>query len=77
LLSGITTRIVVPLLPKPFPIFPARRLNPVFHMENQECVMATQSLVAIPSGLLKTPIASLAAHSDQITDALDMLFQGF
>lgn len=77
LLIGIATRVMVPLLPRPFPIVPAQRLNPIFQVAYQDCVMATQSLVAIPAGLLKSPVASLAARSDEITDALDMLLQGF
>ena len=36
LLSGLNTRVVVPLLPKSSAPTPAQRLNPVFSIEGQE-----------------------------------------
>ena len=77
LLSGIDTRVVVPLLPQPFRAIPVRRLNPVFRIGDTEHVMATQFLVAIPARLLKAPVTSLGAETSAIADALDMLLQGF
>lgn len=46
--SGLNTRVVVPLLPKPATPLPAHRLNPIFSLEGQELVMATQYMAAIP-----------------------------
>ncbi|WP_227510191.1 CcdB family protein, partial [Marinobacter excellens] len=40
LLSGLNTRVVVPLLPKSSAPTPAQRLNPVFNIEGQEVVMS-------------------------------------
>lgn len=77
LLSGLNTRIVVPLLPKRSAPAPAQRLNPVFSIDGQEVVMATQYLAAVPEGELRIKIGSLAAHQDEIAGALDMLFLGF
>ncbi|WP_404419267.1 CcdB family protein [Marinospirillum sp.] len=77
LLSGLNTRVVVPLLPKPSAPFPAQRLNPVFSIEGQELVMATQFMAAVPEGELRSGVGSLTEQQDEISAALDMLFLGF
>ncbi|MDX1587609.1 MAG: CcdB family protein [Oleiphilaceae bacterium] len=77
LLSGLNTRVVVPLLPKSSAPFPAQRLNPVFSIEDQELVMATQYMAAVPEGELRSGVCSLAEQQDEISAALDMLFLGF
>lgn len=48
LLSGLNTRVVVPLLPKSSAPSPAQRLNPVFNVKGQEVVMATQYMACYP-----------------------------
>ncbi|MFB2764262.1 MULTISPECIES: CcdB family protein [Marinobacter] len=77
LLSGLNTRVVVPLLPKSSAPTPAQRLNPVFNIEGQEVVMATQYMAAVPEGELRFGAGSLAGQQDEISAALDMLFLGF
>lgn len=77
LLSGLNTRVVVPLLPKSSAPIPAQRLNPVFNFEGQELVMATQYMAAVPEGELRSGVGSLAERQDEISAALDMLFLGF
>lgn len=77
LLSGLNTRVVVPLLPKSSAPFPAQRLNPVFTIKGQELVMATQYMAAVPEGELRFGAGSLAEQQDEISSALDMLFLGF
>lgn len=77
LLSGLNTRIVVPLLPKSSAPSPAQRLNPVFNIEGQELVMATQYMAAVPERELRSCAGSLAEQHDEISEALDMLFLGF
>lgn len=77
LLHGLNTRVVVPLLPKPFAPSPAQRLNPVFNIEGQELVMATQYMAAVPGRELRSGVGNLAEHHDEISAALDMLFLGF
>lgn len=77
LLSGLNTRIVVPLLPKTDTPAPAQRLNPVFNIEGNEVVMATQYMAAVPEGELRSGIGCLADQQDEIAAALDMLFLGF
>ena len=77
LLSGLNTRVVVPLLLKSSAPSPAQRLNPVFSIEGQELVMATQYMAAVPEGELVSAVGSLAEKQDEISAALDMLFFGF
>ncbi|MGP3698542.1 CcdB family protein [Rhodobacter sp. NSM] len=77
LLDGLNTRIAVPLLPEAAAPRPARILNPVFEIAGERHVLATQYLAAVPAGLLRQPVGSLAPHGHEVTRALDMLFQGF
>ncbi len=77
ILSGLNTRVVVPLLPKSSAPSPAQRLNPVFSIEGQELVMATQYMAAVPGGELRSRVGNFAEKQDEISAALDMLFLGF
>jgi len=77
LLSGLNTRVVVPLLPKSRAPQPANRLNPVFLIEGQEVVMVTQFLAAVPLSALKAPVGHLGDAFETITNALDLLMSGF
>lgn len=77
LLDGLATRVVVPLLPAGSAPIPAKLLNPVFEIGGDAHVMVTQFLSAVPTQPLKTPVANLGERADEITRALDMLFQGF
>ncbi len=69
LLDGFNTRVVVPLMPATKAPMPAKRLNPVFDIEGESCVMATQLMAAGPVAILKAPIASLAGHDAEIGGA--------
>jgi len=77
LLSGLNTRVVVPLLPKSSAPLPAQRLNPVFEIEGSEVLMATQFMAAISEAELRVCIGSLAEQRHEVSAALDMLFLGF
>lgn len=77
LLDGLTTRIVVPLLPEADAPLPASHLNPVFDLPGGRHVMMTQFLAAVPTALLGPVRADLSSEADRITRALDMAFQGF
>lgn len=77
LLSGLNTRLVVPVLPAAAAPKPATILNPEFLISGVAHVMVTQFLSAVPASLLKAPSGSLASEADSITGALDFLYQGF
>ena len=79
LLETFDSRVVVPLrrLDQFAKVNLPRNLTPSFDVDGVHCFMETPKLAAVPSRLLKIKIASLAEHQDEITGALDFLFQGF
>ncbi|WP_293577511.1 CcdB family protein [Phaeobacter sp.] len=76
LLESLNTRIVVPLMPLDAAPAPAKRLNPVFDIQSGRYVMVTQFLSAVPTSLLKTPVATLASRDNDIMQALDLALTG-
>lgn len=76
-LSGLNTRIVVPLLPLSDAPEPAKRLNPVFEIGSEPHVMVTQFMAAVPRALLRSPVSNLADRDSDIMAALDMVLVGF
>lgn len=77
LLNHLSTRVVVPLLPLKNAPTPAKTLNPVFEIDGKAYSMVTQFMAAVPATILKKPLASLELRRNEITAALDLLFQGF
>src|SRR5699024_3904919 len=77
LLSGLNSRVVVPLLTKNEAPLPAERLNPEFEIEETKVIMATQYMAAVPESELRLAICNIAARQHEISAALDMLFLGF
>lgn len=71
------SRVVAPLLPATDIPEYAKALNPVFEIEGEPFIMATQGMAAVPLALLKQPVLSLESRRTEITAALDLLFQGF
>lgn len=76
-LSGLNTRIVVPLLQKADAPTPLSRLNPIFGIADKPHVMLTQFMAAIPASLISSPVTNLAARDTDIMAALDMVLVGF
>jgi toxin CcdB len=76
-LDDLNIRAMVPLMPPEAAPKPARRLNPAFEVEGRSHVMVTQYIGAVPVTELGALVATLRAHHNAITEALDMLFQGF
>jgi toxin CcdB len=75
LLSILSTRAIVPLMPMlGLPLTP--RLNPVFNIDGEDCIMMTQQIFAIPNKRLGRPVANIATEHSSIINALDMLFTG-
>lgn len=77
LLSNLNTRVVVPLLPQSSAPAAAANLNPIFNVQGKNLVMVTQFMAAVPNTLLKTPVLNLETSRNEITTALDFLFQGY
>ena len=76
LLDPLNTRVVIPLLVVGATLKPAKRLNPVFSIANESRILGTQFLASIPASELRNSIGSLLEVRDEITAALDMLYQG-
>ena len=77
LFDQFETRMVIPLLPEQPHNVPLRKLNPVFMIEGRRYVLHTQLMLSVPASALRVRIANVEAHRDEITAALDFLFQGF
>ncbi len=77
LLDPLNTRVVVPLFPLAEAPHPAKRLNPIFEIEGSDVVMVTQFMAAVPVNILQERVTNISAQFAEITDALDMVFQGF
>ncbi|GAB3496292.1 CcdB family protein [Curvibacter fontanus] len=79
LLDGLDSRVVIPL--RSLAHFPkvklSTRLTPVLRIEDQDYLLETPKMAAVPQRVLKTVAASLANEQAQITAALDFLFQGY
>jgi toxin CcdB len=76
-LSGLETRVVIPLWSANHFPFRAKGLNPQLDVAGKMVVMETAALGAIPTGELRRPVANLAADRLTIQDALDNLFGSY
>ena len=77
LLNNFNTRIVIPLYPKEHAPAAIRRLNPEFEIDGVKYLLLTQWLGAVALNELGEICGHLAGQHDQITGAVDMVFQGF
>jgi toxin CcdB len=79
LLSGLDTRIVIPLrkitLYKNIKL-PAD-LMPTFSIKGSEFVLETPKMAAVPSKLLKKEVGTLKDQQHIVVTAIDRLFHGF
>ena len=76
-LSHLDTRVVIPLLSTKDVLSPARRLNPCFHIGDEDVVMMTEFMAAVQKSALRNITGNLANHRDEIVTAVDFLMQGF
>jgi toxin CcdB len=77
LITGLGTRLVVPLLPAASVPIPVRRLHPIFEIAGVEYVMATHLMAALAERQLRRPVGNLSRHYDEIAAAIEMVFLGF
>lgn len=75
--ESIDTRVAIPLLPENPHRTPLKKLNPVITIEGQRYALYTQLLLSVPVTALRDRVANISHCRDEITAALDMLFQGF
>jgi toxin CcdB len=77
LLDVQSTRMMVPVLPEADVPNALRSLHPVFDINGKSFVLATHLMGAVPMLALRPPVKNLSEHHDQVTRALDFLFQGY
>lgn len=75
-LGRLNTCVVVTMMPMDAAPTPEKCLNRVFDIQSERYVMVTQFLSALPTLILKTPVASLAQHDMDFTGALDLFTTG-
>jgi len=71
------SRVVAPVLPQGAVPQVTKSLHPRVMIDNEPYVIATHLLAATPERSLNRPLGSVEPHADEITQALDILFQGF
>jgi toxin CcdB len=76
-ISGLQTRVVVPLRRAERVPVPLRDLNPVLDIEGVAVVLDTAALAAVPLSFLKKSVTNVRAKGAIITNALDALFGGY
>ena len=76
LVSGLTSTVVAPLVPRD-QMKGAHRLNPILTVEGREYWLATHELFAIDHRILRTAVTTLTEHRDTIIGAVDFAFVGF
>lgn len=76
ILEHYNTRVVAPLVPARSYDGAAKGLNPQVTIGDEPFVVQTHLMAAIPAALLKNPVGSMQGQADEITRALDLLFQG-
>ena len=76
LVSGLTSTVVAPLVPRT-QMKGAQRLNPILTVEGHEYWLATHELFAVDQCILRGTVGSVAGHRDAIIGALDFVFIGF
>ena len=77
LLSGLSTRLVVPLFPQDNGPPPSPRLNPTLKVRGEALVMMTHFAVAVPERRLGEAVACVASEYIAIINAFDMLLTGY
>lgn len=76
LLEHIVTRFVVPLVPPRDAAVATYRLNPQFEIGGKDYILVTQAAATVGRNELGAVVTSLAAHSFEITGAIDVLTGG-
>jgi toxin CcdB len=79
LLDGLDSRMVIPLrsLEHFAKVKLPTRLTPVLQINGKDYFLETPKMGAVPNRILKNSAASLSDQQEQITGALDCLFQGY
>jgi toxin CcdB len=79
LLSGLETRVVIPL--RKASLYKKVRLPqdlvPIFSIKGSDFALETPKMAAVPARVLTRQVASLVTEQASIVTALDFLFNGY
>jgi len=75
-LDWADTQVLAPLVPVDQGPPPAKHLNPVITLDDRQFVLIVQSMAAVRASTLGPALGNLSDHQDEITRAVDMVFQG-
>ncbi|HOB96538.1 MAG TPA: CcdB family protein [Aquabacterium sp.] len=76
-LSGLATRVVVPLRTEDFYRRTAHDLNPLIEVQGQQLVMDTASLAPVQARVLARAVTQVGAQRPAVLAALDTLFGAY
>lgn len=76
-ITGLNTRVVVPMHPVEDVPRAIPRLNPVFEVNGRSMMLVPQFMSAVPVSVLKVQVADLSHEAERVTAAVDFLMQGF
>lgn len=76
-ISGLDSRVVIPLRAATLYRTRLRDLNPAFEVASREVVLDTAALAAFPARELIKRVASLESRSAEIVAAMDCLFGAY
>lgn len=79
LLDGLDSRVVIPLrrLAHFSKVKLPTRLMPVLRVVGKDYLLETPKMGSVPKCILKASVDCLVEEQDQITAAMDFLFQGY
>jgi toxin CcdB len=76
-ISGVETRVVLPIRAlKTLPL-PMRDLNPLLEIDGAQVVLDAAAIAAFPASELRNPVTNLRSRADLISNALDTLFGSY
>ncbi|MFV0679608.1 CcdB family protein [Ottowia sp.] len=76
-ISGLNTRVVLPMRAAKMVGTPMRDLNPAFDIGDVQVVLDTSAIAAFPAAELRTPVMNLRAQAEHIVNALDTVFGSY
>ena len=79
LFDGLDTRMVIPLRTQSAfaKLKLPERLMPIFTVKGKKLILETPKMAAVPTRILKQPVATLLDQQSTVVTALDFLFNGY
>lgn len=75
-LSGLSTRVVIPLNRRSADDQPINTLTPPVTIDGTRYLMDVPQLAGVPIGVLGEPVGDLSGMRDEVLAAIDMLITG-